>query len=114
MSQFIIIHCKTGNEPVAINADYILTIYTGETGTTITTRQNQIVLCTETMDEILQMIEAVAGHPTHNDVGELIRCKECKHFHEYAFREDEWILCRLTNLYTDGDKYCAWAERRTE
>ena len=114
MSQFIIIHCKAGNEPVAINADYILTIYTGETGTTITTRQNQIVWCTETMDEILQMIEAVAGHPTHNDVGELIRCKECKHFHEYAFREDEWILCRLTNLYTDGDKYCAWAERRTE
>jgi len=114
MSQFIIIHCKDGNEPVAINADYILTIYTGETGTTITTRQNQIVWCTETMDEIMQMIEAVAGHPTHNDVGELIRCKECKHFHEYAFREDEWILCRLTNLYTDGDKYCAWAERRTE
>ena len=114
MSQFITVHEKINGTAVAINTDHIFTICTGVTGTTISLRSRNFIWCRETMDEILQMIEAVAGHPTHNDVGELIRCKECKHFHEYAFREDEWILCRLTNLYTDGDKYCAWAERRTE
>lgn len=43
--------------------------------------------------------------------GELIRCKDCKHYHEDSYGEDEWIMCRRTNLYTDGEKYCAWAER---
>ena len=84
MSQFIIIHCKDGNEPVAINADYILTIYTGETGTTITTRQNQIVWCTETMDEILQMIDEQptvdaqsVRHGKWRHYGRMLTCSEC-------------------------------------
>lgn len=42
---------------------------------------------------------------------ELIRCKDCKYYHEDSYGEDEWIMCRRTNLYTDEDKYCAWAER---
>jgi len=99
MSQFIIIHCKTGNEPVAINADYILTIYTGETGTTITTRQKQIVWCTETMDEILQMIGAVT----------VIRCKDCKH----KYIKDNVWTCPF-GLPAGCDFYCGYGERETE
>lgn len=45
---------------------------------------------------------------------ELVHCKDCKHYFEDAFREDEWVICRRTNLYIDGDKYCAWAERKEE
>ena len=45
---------------------------------------------------------------------ELVRCKDCMHYLEDSYGEDEWVMCRRTNLYTDGDKYCAWAERKEE
>ena len=45
---------------------------------------------------------------------ELVRCKDCKYYLEDSYGEDEWVMCRRTNLYTDGDKYCAWAERKEE
>ena len=44
----------------------------------------------------------------------VIRCKDCKYYLEDSYGEDEWVMCRRTNLYTDGDKYCAWAERKEE
>ena len=48
------------------------------------------------------------------DIVSVIRCKDCKHYHEDSYGEDEWVMCRRINLYTDGDKYCAWAERKEE
>lgn len=97
MSQFIIIHAKNDNEPVAINADYILTIYTGETGTTITTRQKQIIWCTEAMGEILQMIGAVAGYPTKDSDG----CKGCIYEH---FEQGRDPCCYCKKCFIDRYK----------
>lgn len=45
---------------------------------------------------------------------QVIRCKDCKYYLEDSYGEDEWVMCRRTNLYTDGEKYCAWAERKEE
>lgn len=48
---------------------------------------------------------------TFDYLEEIVRCKDCKYYREDSYGEDEWIMCRRTNLYTDEDKYCAWAER---
>ena len=61
MSMFITVHEKINGTAVAINTDHIFTICTGVTGTTITLRTRNFIWCTETMDEILQMIERRPG-----------------------------------------------------
>ena len=48
------------------------------------------------------------------DIVNVIRCKDCKYYLEDSYGEDKWVMCRRTNLYTDGEKYCAWAERKEE
>lgn len=48
------------------------------------------------------------------DAVPVVRCCDCKYYLEDSYGEDEWVMCRRTNLYTDEDKYCAWAERKEE
>lgn len=60
--------------------------------------------CFKLKESFKQRFPGYNGH-------EVIRCKDCKYYHEDSYGEDEWIMCRRTNLYTDEDKYCAWAER---
>ena len=83
MSMFITVHEKINGTAVAINTDHIFTICTGVTGTTITLRTRNFIWCTETMDEILQMIEAVAGYPVKDSDG----CKGCRYEHLESDRE---------------------------
>ena len=61
MSQFITVHEKINGTAVAINTDHIFTICTSDTGTSISLGTINFVWCTETMDEILQMIERRPG-----------------------------------------------------
>lgn len=60
------------------------------------------------MDKIVRIDDVGC---TFDYLEEIVRCKDCKYYHEDSYGEDEWIMCRRTNLYTDEDKYCAWAER---
>ena len=46
------------------------------------------------------------------DYQELLRCKDCKYYHEDLYEEDELIWCRRVRLYTDQNHFCAWAERK--
>ena len=62
----------------------------------------------------VQTITYTTGTGKYSDYVEVIRCKDCKHYLEDSYGEDEWVMCRRTNLYTDGEKYCAWAERKEE
>lgn len=94
MSQFITVHEKINGTAVAINTDHIFTICTGVTGTTISLRSRNFVWCRETLDEILQMIEAVA----------VIRCKDCI----------KKPICTIYLETNDDYGYCSMAERRTE
>lgn len=63
--------------------------------------------------------ESIKDHLAKSDIVEVIRCKECKHFIK-ARSEDEYDSCSIlfemqdVPLKTDGDKYCAWAERKEE
>lgn len=86
MSQFITVHEKINGTPVAINTDHIFTICTGVTGTTISLRSKNFIWCRETMDEILQMIEAVAGYPVKDNDG----CKDCR----FEYLEPDREPCR--------------------
>lgn len=97
MSMFITVHEYNSDTAVAINADHILTICTGDTGTTITLRSLNYVWCTETMDEILQMIGTVAGYPTKDSDG----CKGCRYEHLEQGREP---CCYCKKCYIDRYK----------
>ena len=63
--------------------------------------------------------ESIKDYMEKADIVEVIRCKECKHFLK-ARNEDEYDSCAILfemqdiPLGTDEDKYCAWAERKTE
>jgi hypothetical protein len=41
--------------------------------------------------------------------GELIRCKDCKHWYADA---DTGMACEFTNMGQPEDGYCNWGERR--
>ena len=43
-------------------------------------------------------------------VGELIRCKDCKHMHEDGVES----YCDDSGRYIDGTGFCSWAERKEE
>lgn len=78
----------------------------------------------KTMTEYIVQIEDSEKNMSERFVGqlrsypELIRCKECKHFLK-ARNENEYDSCsilfemQIIPLETDENKYCAWAERRT-
>lgn len=57
--------------------------------------------------------EIVEAQKTEDTVS-VVRCKDCKHYCEDSYGDDDWVMCRRTHLYTDGEKYCAWAERKEE
>ena len=41
--------------------------------------------------------------------GELVRCKDCKHWYSDA---DTGMACEFTNMSQPEDGYCNWGERR--
>lgn len=43
--------------------------------------------------------------------GELIRCKDCKHWYSDA---DTGMACDFTNMSQPEDGFCNWAERKQE
>lgn len=70
------------------------------------------------MSQLIEFIESYRkvgnDYQWNDNHGELIRCKDCKHYCEDSYGDDDWVMCRRTHLYTDGEKYCAWAERKEE
>ena len=67
-------------------------------------------------DNIVRMIE---NAPTVDAV-EVVRCKDCKHYHQYHYgkTEDlcEWGKCQLINMDVDMPEngFCCFGERRTD
>lgn len=63
--------------------------------------------------------ESIKDHLAKSDIVEVIRCKDCIHFCK-ARSDDECDTCSILfemvdcPLGTNENKYCAWAERRTE
>lgn len=52
---------------------------------------------------------------TWDEVGKLVRCKDCKHW-EGEYRNGFWYFeqCSLNEHVASSDDFCSWAERREE
>lgn len=62
------------------------------------------------VDKILQIRgEAFAGAIEAEWVGELVRCKDCKHWYADA---DTGMACEYTNMGQPEDGFCNWGERK--
>ena len=49
------------------------------------------------------------GAPYLFNIGELVRCGDCKHWYADA---DTGMACEFTNLGQPEDGYCNWGERK--
>lgn len=63
------------------------------------------------MSEYIIRESGYPGTLSHEVVGELIRCKDCKHWHD-APTSDGYNSCEKDALIRHKDFFCAAAERK--
>lgn len=67
-----------------------------------------------TIGEILDTYTS-EGCPPTADVVEVVRCKDCKHFHDGIYNGEYWMECDEYRIALSSDEwFCADEERRTD
>lgn len=62
------------------------------------------------MEKIMREVEPVMGQRAWRDMGELIRCRDCKHSRDNGERCEHWAN-EWEDAWVDPNGFCAWAER---
>ena len=66
------------------------------------------------MKEVIYLEWIEDGQITGVRAGELIRCKDCKHYDVGENDSECWTLCEQHEMHVDEDFFCKDGERKEE